>query len=86
MQSTFEAKKRTTRNVRTCLKNTKLVLRYSSSKGYRLPVAHLPQVALKDRGVDKLVEEAREENKENDLKHLGPRSMICSGFPYPLTY
>ncbi|KAI3588647.1 N-acetylglucosaminyl transferase component-domain-containing protein [Fusarium oxysporum f. sp. albedinis] len=31
------------------------------------------KVALKDRGVDKLVEEAREENKENDLKHLGPR-------------
>ncbi|CEI69567.1 unnamed protein product [Fusarium venenatum] len=29
------------------------------------------KVALKDRGVDKLVQEAREENKENDLKHLG---------------
>ncbi|KAF4957716.1 hypothetical protein FGADI_2955 [Fusarium gaditjirri] len=32
------------------------------------------KVALKERGVDKLVEEAREENKENDLKHLGPRT------------
>ncbi|KAJ0157605.1 distribution and morphology protein 35 [Fusarium oxysporum f. sp. albedinis] len=44
------------------------------------------KVALKDRGVDKLVEEAREENKENDLKHLGPRSMIPSYFLCPLTY
>jgi hypothetical protein len=33
------------------------------------------QVALKDRGVDKLVAEAREENKENDLRHLGPKSI-----------
>ncbi|QPC79393.1 hypothetical protein HYE68_010145 [Fusarium pseudograminearum] len=32
------------------------------------------KVALKDRGVDKLVQEAREENKENDLKHLGVRT------------
>ncbi|KAF5017305.1 hypothetical protein F66182_10777 [Fusarium sp. NRRL 66182] len=31
------------------------------------------KVALKDRGVDKLVEEAREENRENDLKHLGSK-------------
>lgn len=36
---------------------------------------HLLQVALKDRGVDKLVAEAREENKENDLRHLGPKSI-----------
>jgi hypothetical protein len=56
-------------------------------QGLRLLIAHkLPQVALKDRGVDKLVEEAREENKENDLKHLGPRSMIPSYFLCPLTY
>ncbi|KAM0271059.1 hypothetical protein ACHAPA_003128 [Fusarium lateritium] len=31
------------------------------------------RVALKDRGVDKLVAEAREENRENDLRHLGPK-------------
>ncbi|KAM5364880.1 hypothetical protein ACJZ2D_011287 [Fusarium nematophilum] len=44
------------------------------------------KVALKDRGIDKLVEEAREENKENDLKHLGskrsqpqaPPPVLCS--------
>ncbi|KAM0426912.1 hypothetical protein ACHAPT_007810 [Fusarium lateritium] len=31
------------------------------------------KVALKERGIDKLVAEAREENKENDLKHLGSK-------------
>ncbi|RGP72939.1 phosphatidylinositol class q [Fusarium sporotrichioides] len=34
------------------------------------------KVALKDRGVDKLVQEAREENKENDLKHLGVKTIV----------
>lgn len=29
------------------------------------------QVALKQRGIDKLLEEAREDNKENDAIHLG---------------
>ncbi|KAG8161997.1 hypothetical protein KVR01_007762 [Diaporthe batatas] len=28
-------------------------------------------VALKQRGIDKLLEEAREDNKENDAIHLG---------------
>ncbi|RKU39718.1 Mitochondrial distribution and morphology protein 35 [Coniochaeta pulveracea] len=28
-------------------------------------------VALKDRGIDKLVEEAREDNKDNDALYLG---------------
>lgn len=28
------------------------------------------QVALKQRGIDKLLEEAREDNKENDAIHL----------------
>ncbi|CAM1504043.1 Fc.00g016340.m01.CDS01 [Cosmosporella sp. VM-42] len=30
-------------------------------------------VALKDRGIDKLLDDAREDNKDNDLKHMGPR-------------
>jgi hypothetical protein len=29
------------------------------------------QVALKSRGIDKLLEEAREDNKENDAVYLG---------------
>jgi len=28
-------------------------------------------VALKERGIDKLLEEAREDNKENDALYLG---------------
>lgn len=28
------------------------------------------QVALKERGIDKLLEEAREDNKENDAIHM----------------
>lgn len=31
------------------------------------------QVALKARGIDKLLEEAREDNKENDATHMGRR-------------
>lgn len=33
--------------------------------------ANQRQVALKQRGIDKLLEEAREDNKENDAIHLG---------------
>jgi len=33
--------------------------------------ANKRQVALKQRGIDKLLEEAREDNKENDAIHLG---------------
>ncbi|KAH6891295.1 mitochondrial distribution/morphology family 35/apoptosis, partial [Thelonectria olida] len=29
--------------------------------------------ALKERGIDKLLDDAREDNKENDLKHMGPK-------------
>ncbi|KAI8671056.1 hypothetical protein NCS57_00579500 [Fusarium keratoplasticum] len=36
--------------------------------------------ALKERGIDKLVAEAREENKENDLKHLGSKSLSPSHY------
>ena len=32
------------------------------------------QVALKERGVDKLLDEAREDNKENDARLAAPRS------------
>lgn len=32
------------------------------------------QVALKQRGIDKLLEEAREDNKENDVRLLSPKS------------
>lgn len=32
------------------------------------------QVALKDRGIDKLLDEAREDNKENDVRLLSPKS------------
>ena len=31
------------------------------------------QVALKQKGIDKLVEEAREDHKENDSIHMGRR-------------
>jgi hypothetical protein len=31
----------------------------------------LDQVALKERGIDKLVEDAREDNKDNDAAFLG---------------
>ena len=40
----------------------------------------LAQGALKERGIDKLVAEAREENKENDLKHLGSKSLSPSHY------
>lgn len=32
--------------------------------------ANTSQIALNQRGIDKLLEEAREDNKENDLTHL----------------
>lgn len=35
--------------------------------------ADTSQVALKQRGIDKLLEEAREDNKENDATHMGKR-------------
>lgn len=31
----------------------------------------LDQVALKERGIDKLLDEARDDNKENDAVYLG---------------
>jgi len=31
----------------------------------------LSQGALKERGIDKLLEEAREDNKENDTTYMG---------------
>ncbi|KAF7544701.1 hypothetical protein G7046_g9733 [Stylonectria norvegica] len=37
-------------------------------------------VALKDRGIDKLLEDAREDNKDNDLKHMGPKSIFVAGY------
>lgn len=37
----------------------------------RLAYIPLRQVALKQRGIDKLVEEAREDNRENDASHMG---------------
>lgn len=33
-------------------------------------------MALKERGIDKLVDEAREDNKDNDLKHTGTKSKL----------
>lgn len=36
----------------------------------------LLQVALKDRGIDKLLDDAREDNKENDTRLLTPKSKI----------
>lgn len=32
------------------------------------------QVALKNRGIDKLLDEAREDNKENDVRLSTPKS------------
>lgn len=32
--------------------------------------ANVSQVALKQRGIDKLLDEAREDNKENDATHM----------------
>lgn len=32
------------------------------------------QAALKERGVDKLLNDAREDNKENDARLMGPKS------------
>ncbi|CAH0026286.1 unnamed protein product [Clonostachys rhizophaga] len=32
------------------------------------------KVALKDRGIDKLLDEAREDNKENDVRLLSPKN------------
>lgn len=36
------------------------------------------QVALKKKGIDKLLDEAREDNKENDATHMGRR---CKSIP-----
>ncbi len=33
----------------------------------------MSKVALKQKGIDKLVDEAREDNKENDATHMGKR-------------
>lgn len=40
----------------------------------------ISQVALKDRGIDKLVEEAREDNKDNDALYLGRKCECFYGF------
>ncbi len=40
----------------------------------------MSQVALKDRGIDKLLDEAREDNKENDARLNAPKS---EGFVRP---
>ncbi|OAA44636.1 glycosylphosphatidylinositol-N-acetylglucosaminyltransferase [Beauveria brongniartii RCEF 3172] len=39
-------------------------------------------VALKHRGIDKLLEEAREDNKENDARLTQPKSMMASRDPF----
>lgn len=39
-------------------------------------IVNSPQVALKDRGIDKLLDEAREDNKENDVRLLSPKSEL----------
>lgn len=36
------------------------------------------QVALKSRGIDKLLDEAREDNKENDVRLTTPKSKSAS--------
>lgn len=36
------------------------------------------QVALKERGIDKLLEEAREDNKENDVTYMGRKCKMVS--------
>ncbi|OAA45420.1 Mitochondrial distribution/morphology family 35/apoptosis [Metarhizium rileyi] len=37
---------------------------------------YLLQVALKDRGIDKLLDDAREDNKENDTRLMTPKSKV----------
>lgn len=37
------------------------------------------QSALKSRGIDKLLEEAREDNKENDNTYMGRKCKFASG-------
>ena len=38
---------------------------------------NIRQGALKERGIDKLLEEAREDNKENDSVYLGKKKCEC---------
>lgn len=43
-------------------------------------VAHTKQGALKSRGIDKLLEEAKEDNKENDDTYMGRKCKLHRDF------
>lgn len=40
----------------------------------------MPQKALSERGIDKMLKEVREDNKDNDAEHMKPVSPICKPF------
>lgn len=39
-----------------------------------------PQKALSERGIDKMLKEVRDDNKENDAEHMRPVSSISRPF------
>lgn len=54
-----------------------MTLGENGSDGSATATLTLYQVALKERGIDKLVEDAREDNKDNDAAFLGRKKCRC---------
>lgn len=53
---------------KTCLSVRSFSLAYSANTSRLTPA----QKALKDRGIDQMLEEARADNKENDIEYMKP--------------
>ena len=55
-----------------------------ATRDFEVYVLTLPQKALKDRGIDQMLDDARMDNKENDLEYLKPsiisrcKHVLCS--------
>jgi hypothetical protein len=46
----------------------------------------LPQKALSERGIDKMLNEVRQDNKENDAEHMKPVSSLMQMYKHKLIH
>lgn len=49
-------------------------------------VLSLPQKALSERGIDKMLNEVRQDNKENDAEHMKPVSSLLQVYNHKLIH
>jgi hypothetical protein len=59
-------------SVSRCSSSTRIVSAYVRHPSYA-GVTDSEQKALKDRGIDQMLEDARADNKENDVEYLRPK-------------